>query len=136
MNDFYHKNKIDFDHYGQNQNVVVTIDTRDFEYYLNEYHPDNKENISYDVREIKKKYFGKFTKEEVLSFVERLFNESGGEGRWRMITFNQITEIDWCKYLVIYRYDDIYYIRSGEYWFDKSDLEKVINKKHLNFCKN
>lgn len=83
------------------ENNRFHIDTRDFHcgYFLkDELHPDWKTLVKYD------HFF--FTKEEVIKLVERLYEESGGKGGWRMLALvsGDHKVLNWnIKYIRIWR---------------------------------
>lgn len=85
------------------KNNRFNIDTRDFHCGYNwtdESHPD------YHKIEKLEKFF--FTKEELVSEIERLFNESSGIGKWRMLQLicSDARVVGWnLKYLRVWRTD-------------------------------
>lgn len=80
------------------ENNVFSIDTRDFHCG---YRFEDKEHESLEtLKKYKDRFF--FTKEELVSLIERYYNESGGECKWRFFNLKGIE--NWSmKYIRIWR---------------------------------
>jgi hypothetical protein len=119
---------IDFDCPNFNR---FNIDTRDFRCgYQNvkEEHPDMSTLSKYP------KFF--YTKEEVLSELERLYNESGGENKWRFLELvsNDNRVLDWnLKYIRIIRTNLGFIFCNKDYQAIRKDiLSAPVSQEHLN----
>lgn len=97
-----HYSKFDF----KDQNIKqYHVDTRDFHI-----HTDTELKTDFDLTKIltkknKPNFF--FTPEEVKEILDKLFNESGGDGQWRMLTLIEPSDrsysANWqLKYIRIY----------------------------------
>lgn len=90
-------NLADFENKNINQ---YHLDTRDF--HILESEDINKHKDYHTLKLYPKRFF--YTAEEVKQLIEKLFIESGGEGKWRMLAMKGIG--NWgLKYIRIYRYD-------------------------------
>lgn len=122
MGDWIHYSQIDFDHKEYN---VFSIDTRDF--YAAYNFIENHEGM-----EKVKKYPDFFhTKEEVTELLDRLYSESGGEGKWRMLSIS--VNDSWnLKYIRIYR-TDLGFLVCDSYSkaLRKTYLSQSVNKEYL-----
>lgn len=119
---------IDFDDEKFNR---FNVDTRDFHcgyQNIKEDHPDMSTLSKYP------KFF--YTKEEVLSELERLYNESGGENKWRCLELvsNDNRVLNWnLKYIRIIRTDKGFLICNSEYQALRKDILCArVNQEHLN----
>lgn len=88
--------------------LQIHCDTRDFHCGV------NKEEIKLikdlnTLLKYKNQFF--FTIEEVCSVLFRLFEESGGEATWRMLSFKE--NGNWFKYIRCYKTDHGYLIGNG-----------------------
>lgn len=113
------------------ENNVFSIDTRDFHgisRFEEKSHPDLKVLQDY------KHFF--FTSEEVWELLDSYYEESGGEGEWRMFALED--DRNWSmKYIRIWRTPVGFLIcNSNNKALKKEDLNKSINKKYLYFIKN
>lgn len=109
----------------------ISCDTRDFACIFNKGIVDPVDNY-----ETLKKYPNRFffTIEEVYSVIERLYNQSGGEASWRMLSFKE--NGNWFKYIRIHKTNLGYTIGSdftgANHVFKRSFwLEAEIENTHL-----
>ena len=112
------------------KNNRFNIDTRDFHCGYNfkdELHPDYQTISKYD------KFF--FTEDELKSEIERLYIESGGKGKWRMLTLdcNDNRVDNWAmKYLRIWRTEKGFIICNSENKaIPKNILSNSVNQEYL-----
>ena len=114
------------------KNNRFNVDTRDFHCgynWTNESHPDWSKIGGLD------KFF--FTKEEMVSEIERLFEESGGVKKWRFLELessdNRVKYWN-LKYLRIWRTEKGFLICNQEHRaIPKDILNSKVNKKSLNY---
>jgi hypothetical protein len=119
---------IDWDYPDNNR---FNIDTRDFHCgYLF----DSKPHDDYAKLSTKAEFF--HTKEELVSLIERLYVESGGEGEWRMLDLvvNDDRLTNWnLKYLRIYRTDRGFVVcNSKQKSLNKTLLDNPVDQRYLN----
>lgn len=108
------------------------IDTRDFhcsQQWLNSPHPDWKTISKYD------HFF--YTKEEVIENIKRLYEESGGEGKWRCLYLmsHDVKVLNWnLKYIRIWRTEKGFMICNSENQaISKEALSCPVDKEVLGF---
>lgn len=109
----------------------ISVDTRDFHCIFNKREIERVADYE-TLKKYPKRFF--FTIDEVYKVLERLFNESGGEVSWRMLSFKE--NRNWFKYLRIHKTDLGYTIGSdhsgNNHVFNRSFwLEAEIENKHL-----
>jgi len=119
--------QIDFDCPHNNK---FNVDTRDFHcgyYFTEEKHPDYNTLIKYN------DFF--FTKEELESELERLFVESGGEGKWRFLSLNNTDGrvLNWnLKYIRIWRTEKGFIVcNNDDVAIRKNILSSSVNQEYL-----
>ena len=112
------------------ENNRFNIDTRDFHcgYFLkDEEHPDWKKIRNYE------HFF--FTQKELEQLIERLYNESGGKGKWRSISLVSHDEkvLNWnLKYIRIWRTDKGFIVcNSDNKACSKKTLSAKVNQEYL-----
>lgn len=116
------------------------IDTRDFrclesnKSILNEQIKEKDRRFDYDII---KKYPHFFHKpEEVKTLIERLYNESGGKGKWRMLCLDNYDEriTGWnLKYIRIYLVPEgLVVCNAYNKAIPKEILNNKVEKKYLN----
>lgn len=110
----------------------ISVDTRDFHCIFNTREVEPVEDYE-TLKKYHKRFF--FTIDEVFSVLERLYNKSGGEASWRMLSFKE--NGNWFKYLRIHKTDLGYVIGSDftgtNYVFKRSFwLEAEIENTHPN----
>jgi len=112
------------------ENNRFNIDTRDFHAgykFSDENHKDWKTISKYD------HFF--FTKDELISLIDRLFVESGGKGNWRMLDLkhNDSRVKNWSlKYLRIFRTEKGFLVcNTGYDALPKKILVAAVNKEYL-----
>lgn len=112
-------------------NNKFNVDTRDFHvgyHFTEENHPDIETLSKYT------KFF--FTEAELKTELERLFNESGGKGKWRLLDLeSQDGRVNYwnLKYLRIWRTNKGFIIcNSKSIAIPKDILSCSVNKKYLN----
>jgi hypothetical protein len=116
--------ELDFDDEKFN---VFSIDTRDFHAgytFKKEPHPSIETLIKY-----KKRFFN--TKEDVISYLNRIYDESGGKAKWRSIITAKHS--NWqLKYIRIWRTDHGFLICDDRNQaLRKEDLIEPINQEFL-----
>jgi hypothetical protein len=134
MQDWIPYNKLDLEF------NLTRIDTRDF----HGYNDDCSDKSMIEIFEkVKKKYRDDnpdtcFTKQEIKDTVNKIYIESGGKAKWRMITFlGDKRSGSWIfKYLNIYKLKEDCYIIEGKQnetaiLLSKSVIAKGINKEYL-----
>jgi hypothetical protein len=108
------------------KNNRFNIDTRDFccGYRWTD---DEHKDLS-TLLKSKQKFF--HTKDELVSLLERLFDESGGEGKWRMLSLGSD---GWSlKYLRVQRYEQGFLVcNSNEVALNKEFLNRDVNQEYL-----
>lgn len=123
--------EVDWDRFKQ-----YRIDTRDF--YCICSNDDHTLDLS-KTKKNPKRYF--FDKMELMELLERLFEESGGEGGWRMLTLigeaSHRTSNWQLKYISIFRTDKgfVIYNRDEDFLFPKAMLSYPVSQKYLNHIK-
>lgn len=126
LNNFKNENFNDF--------LVFNVDTRDFHCYLRK---ELEEELDKD--EILSKNFQIIKKEEILPFVKDLFEKSGGEGQWRMLSFGNIEKISnkWIKYIRFYNINNVIYVgyNNCEFLPYKEIKNAKINEENLSLIK-
>lgn len=93
-------------------NNRFNIDTRDFHCG---YHFSKELHVDFETLSKYKKFF--FSEEELKLEIERLYTESGGKGKWRMLTLNSNDSRvnNWSmKYLRIWRSEKGFIICNSE----------------------
>jgi hypothetical protein len=131
MSDWKHYTEIDF---SDNNYYKFNIDTRDFHCSC-----QRLEDIDEPLKvfEALKKNPNKFilSKDELLLIIDRLYNESGGKGRWRYLMLDSPSKgvNGWqLKYLRIFRVEDGFIMcNSDNYALSKEVLSCKVNKEHL-----
>lgn len=112
------------------KNNKFNVDTRDFHCG---YHFTDIAHKDFEILKKYDKFF--FTKEEMKSEIERLFNESGGVGKWRLLSLQSKDErvLYWnIKYLRIWRTEKGFLIcNSYEVAIPKDILACDVNKELL-----
>lgn len=102
--------ELDFDNTSIN---CYNIDTRDF--YASEQNFEYEiDNFEYVLKHTEKYLY---SKEEVISNLDRLFTESGGKGNWRMLDLisNNKKVLNWkLKYIRVYRTEQGFYICNSQ----------------------
>ena len=114
------------------------IDTRDFHCHTNDFKPE------LDMHKVDK-HPDRFyhTPQEVKLLLNRLYEESGGEGEWRMLTLEGDAVFrtqNWqMKYIRIYRRPEGLLVgiadglpRENSFIMSKSMLSNKVNQKYLN----
>lgn len=119
---------------------LTRIDTRDFHGYSDDCSDDEMKAI---FEKVKQKYRDDntdtvFTKQEIKDSMDKIYTESGGQKKWRMLTFSGDKRSgSWIfKYLNIYKLKEDCYIIEGKQndnsiLLSKSVIEKGVNKEHL-----
>lgn len=109
------------------------IDTRDFHFekYEQKYKEEHLERI------YKKPVRFIYSKEEVEKHIKRLYEESGGEGDWRMLDLKENSPLvnNWnLKYINIYKLEEGFIIcNSSNTPIPKHIIVSPINKEYLNY---
>jgi hypothetical protein len=110
------------------KNNKFNVDTRDFHcgyHWTDEGHPD--------LGTIKKYPHFFMTQEELVSLLERYFQESGGEAEWRYFSLKSYDSGWRLKYLRIFRTELGFVVCDIENKALKKEiLESEVNQKHLN----
>jgi hypothetical protein len=110
----FYKN-VDFDYKGCNS---FHIDTRDFHVLMSSTTFNNLSSI--------KKYDEKFfyTKEELIKLLDYLFEKSGGEKEWRMLSFEGIPHINnWnLKYIRVFKHENKFIVCNKNSYALRKDL--------------
>lgn len=111
------------------KNNRFNIDTRDF--CCGYRWTDDKHKDLPTLVKSKEKFL--HTKDELVSLIDRLFEESGGEGKWRMLSLEGKGSGNWSlKYLRIQRYELGFLIcNSDEQALNKDFLSRSVNKEYL-----
>jgi hypothetical protein len=136
MSDWKHYTEIDF---SDKNYYKFNIDTRDFHCGCQTLE-DFVEPLK--VFEALKKNPNKFvlSKDELLLTIDRLYNESGGKGRWRYLMLDSpcTRNGNWrLKYLRIVRFEDGFIIcNSDNYALSKEVLSCKVNQDHLCYIKD
>jgi len=120
---------------------LTRVDTRDF----CGYNDDCKSGEMKDIFEKVKLKYRKdnedtvFTKEELKSSLNQIYKESGGQKKWRLLSFvGDKRSGSWIyKYMNIYKLDEDCYIIEGKQndnaiLLSKSVIAKGVNKDYLN----
>lgn len=119
---------------------LTRIDTRDFCGYNDSCEDEVMSKI---LVAVVKKYRSDnedtcFTKEQIKDSMDKIYVESGGQKKWRMLTFlGDKRSGSWIfKYLNIYKLKEDCYIIEGKQnevaiLLSKSVIEKGVNKEHL-----
>jgi hypothetical protein len=136
MSDWKHYTEIDF---SDKNYYKFNIDTRDFHCGC-----QTLEDIDEPLKvfEALKKNPNKFvlSKDELLLTIDRLYNESGGKGRWRYLMLDSpcTRNGNWrLKYLRIVRFEDGFIIcNSDNYALSKEVLSCKVNQDHLCYIKD
>lgn len=112
------------------KNNRFNVDTRDFHcgyHYKDELHPDYSRISKYG------RFF--FTESELKAEIERLYEESGGEGEWRFLDLisNDPRVTNWhLKYLRIWRTEKGFIVcNSEDKAIPKDILALPVNKEYL-----
>lgn len=112
------------------KNNKFNIDTRDFHCG---YNFNKRGHKDYDKLKSYKHFF--FTETELKELIENLYNESGGNCEWRMLSLESSDNkvLNWnLKYLRIWRTDIGFIIcNSEEQALSKELLECKVNKEYL-----
>lgn len=120
--------------------IAYHIDTRDFHVSTNNYLPPID---LFKTRKNPDQYF--FTPEEIKELIERYYNQSGGDGEWRMFSLEgsgrQKTEGWQLKYIRIHRLKHrmykgkqalVIYDERSKFLFTKDILNNSVNQEFLN----
>ena len=77
------------------------------------------------------------TEDEIKTLINRLYLESGGKGKWRMIELKSTDKrvLYWrLKYLRIYREDNVFLVcNTDDVAIPKNILKNSVNKEYLHF---
>ena len=127
------------------KDVVITnsiqqihCDTRDFHVLLLKEEYDKKEKSTLPWWSVYNDSRFLIPQEEIISFLKRLEEITGGEGEWRFMNFKHLkTKIGWFKYIRLYRVSPTHFIvTDGTYATNISLMtEKNLDKEYLNFIK-
>lgn len=114
------------------------IDTRDFHCKTNmEDLTKLGDKINWDkISKYPERFY--FRSSEIKSFLQRIFEESGGEGEWRYLVLDIPKWENWnLKYIRIYRIiDDTFLIcNKDSYALKREILDALIVTEYLNFIK-
>lgn len=113
-------------------NNMFYVDTRDF--HCGYKYQDELPN---KVKKIISRVKYRFTKAEIITFLDRIYIESGGQGEWRFLELKSYTN-DWSlKYIRIYR-TNVGFILCDDYdnpILPKQTLGNVVGEPTLNFMK-
>jgi hypothetical protein len=110
------------------KNNRFNIDTRDF---CCGYRWTDDEHEDFSIL-VKNRYKFFHTKDELISLLERLFEESGGEGEWRMLSLGEGSDNWSLKYLRVQRYEQGFLVcSSNERALNKEFLRQSVNQKYL-----
>jgi flavorubredoxin len=121
--------------FNNNKILQYHIDTRDFHCNTLTEEFDFKIDIGKTIK-FPANYF--HTGDEVKKLLERYYEESGGDGEWRMLTLTGQAEYrtsGWqLKYIRIFRLPEglVVYDRQTNFLFPKDMLACKVNKKYLN----
>jgi hypothetical protein len=132
MGDWKFYTEIDFSDEKINQ---YHIDTRDFNCSTNNNKPPKERNIDFS-KAIKEPERFCHTGEEILLLLNRLFTESGGKGKWRMLCLEGEGEhrtSNWqFKYIRIHRLEKGLVVCNSQHWvMNKEMLKSKVNQEYL-----
>lgn len=121
--------------------VRYSVDTRDFHCAPNDDPDATLKKIPAALDNHPDRFY--HTAEEIVQVLDRLYNESGGEGDWRCLWFKENSTIprkvsyNWnLKYLRIYRLPKgLVIANNNEYILRKEFLQGELDQELLNFIK-
>ena len=112
----------------------VHCDTRDFCAWLTADSFDEKEKSHLPWWNVRNDSRFLIPQNEIIPFLGKLEDMTGGKGEWRMMMFNNVnTKIGWFKYVRLYRVSPTHFIvTDGHYAANVSRLtEANLDKEHL-----
>jgi len=131
MEDWIFYKEIDFSDVSYNR---FNIDTRDFHCI-----GTNGDHLDFAALNNKPERFI-YTQADLLELLDRLFAESGGEGKWRFLQLegrNAITKNWNLKYLRIVRHGEGFVVCNNDnYAINKEVLSNKVEQEHLHFIKD
>jgi len=122
---------IDFDCVDFNR---FNVDTRDFYCGYSKSNNDHDDIKTLSLSKNQHKFF--HTKEELIGLLDRLFEESGGVGKWRMLQLksNDSRVLNWrMKYIRIFRIDtNVFVVCNGDnIALNKDVLSNKVDQEYL-----
>lgn len=131
MEDWIFYKEIDFSDKSYNR---FNVDTRDFHAIAT-----NGEPLDFSALDKKPEKFV-YNEVDLINLLDRLFNESGGEGKWRFLQLegrDSITKNWNLKYLRIVRHGEGFVVcNDNNYAINKEVLSNKVEQMYLNYIRS